>query len=687
MVVLIEAVQAGPDFDISVKLSIASTAELLGYAANSAFEIVDGEHNRCPAVWLSLFSKDYWQERGCKVGWCPSQVQIAIRSSFSIQSIYYFISVDSDSSIERHQNCGRQKCAAGQTNLERYGKKHDSNDCQCGDLIVNPMTLDKILTNGKLPLLRIHEGQIVDQLTCDIVASSPDSRYVAISHVWAHGLGNPNANTLPKCQVRRLNTLVGKLNPLTDINEHPTAPFVWCDTLCCPTKPDEAKYRALTQMRKTYADASMVLVVDASLQTHDTNLMTVEEICTRIVSSDWMRRLWTLQEGALPSKNRRLYFQFQDRAINIHDLWSNLLHIYDVQIGRRGLASSLIHQIRGFTAPFDTSQIDPGADIANVEIALKSRSVTVSTDEPHLIGTLLDLDVAHIIDGTEETRIFRMWSCMPTAKNGIPKGILFRPGPRLEREGFRWAPSTFLGNADTDLALHTVRTGNNQGTPSPLGLHVRLPGFNVTFPERPFGNIYRDKNQFYMRDNEGVWYLIKRYSSASNSDRFLGHDLSNVVQTSDRFWVTYLETTWINQIEGLLQTMIGLLVQVTQEESTITYGRSCLHLHMSKMQSPTREMFEAGYQCAQSFAARQLTSKTPGSEQNIGSSQDEAVLNALDPDINEIAGRDYPAALATARQITQHSEALFGAVVKRFLAGCYAVMGPKVSENQEWCID
>jgi hypothetical protein len=27
---------------------------------------------------------------------------------------------------------------------------------------------------------------------------------VAMSHVWAYGLGNPNANTLPECQVIRL---------------------------------------------------------------------------------------------------------------------------------------------------------------------------------------------------------------------------------------------------------------------------------------------------------------------------------------------------------------------------------------------------------------------------------------------------------------------------------------------------
>ena len=58
-----------------------------------------------------------------------------------------------------------------------------------------------------------------------------------------------------------------------------------------------AKTRALVQMKRTYQEATMVLVLDASLQLFNGDLLTPEEICARISSSGWTRRLWTLQEG------------------------------------------------------------------------------------------------------------------------------------------------------------------------------------------------------------------------------------------------------------------------------------------------------------------------------------------------------------------------------------------------------
>ena len=84
--------------------------------------------------------------------------------------------------------------------------------------------------------------------------------------------------------------------------------------------PDEAKKRALLQMKRTYQDATHVLVLDTSLQLFDSNTISPEETSARILGSGWMRRLWTLQEGAISANNKRLWFQFRDRAVSLHPL-------------------------------------------------------------------------------------------------------------------------------------------------------------------------------------------------------------------------------------------------------------------------------------------------------------------------------------------------------------------------------
>lgn len=75
----------------------------------------------------------------------------------------------------------------------------------------------------------------------------------------------------------------------------------WLDSLGCPVQP-EAHKRALAQMRRTYEQATHVLVSDASLKPYDSRSLGEVEMCARILTSRWMRRLWTLQEGSFAKK-------------------------------------------------------------------------------------------------------------------------------------------------------------------------------------------------------------------------------------------------------------------------------------------------------------------------------------------------------------------------------------------------
>jgi hypothetical protein len=73
--------------------------------------------------------------------------------------------------------------------------------------------------------------------------------YVAISHVWADGLGNPASNGLPRCQLDKLFALLGDLiNPSTFASirfkksstiqralwNRTSRRYFWMDTFCIP---------------------------------------------------------------------------------------------------------------------------------------------------------------------------------------------------------------------------------------------------------------------------------------------------------------------------------------------------------------------------------------------------------------------------------------------------------------------
>src|SRR2546429_3762467 len=90
-------------------------------------------------------------------------------------------------------------------------------------------------------------------------------KYVAISHVWSDGLSNPHGNSMPICQLSSLHRKVQALYRTASDRQESPIPF-WIDTMCCPTDPPEARRLAIIAMRRTYADADKVLVLDSYVQ-------------------------------------------------------------------------------------------------------------------------------------------------------------------------------------------------------------------------------------------------------------------------------------------------------------------------------------------------------------------------------------------------------------------------------------
>lgn len=136
--------------------------------------------------------------------------------------------------------------------------------------------------------------------------------YVAISHVWSDGLGNPYQNTLPQCQLLQIQDWV---NQLYDKSLWPV-PF-WIDTICVPLDREHRSF-AIQRMSSTYETADKVLVLDGWLLQKGFNNMT-EWNMLKIKASSWSQRIWTLQEAMLP-RPKSLYFQSPDGAKSENEL-------------------------------------------------------------------------------------------------------------------------------------------------------------------------------------------------------------------------------------------------------------------------------------------------------------------------------------------------------------------------------
>lgn len=69
--------------------------------------------------------------------------------------------------------------------------------------------LRKIIADGGVPLISIDDTGRTALKNCEQTSLRIRPRlefdsYIAVSHVWADGLGNPDDNALPFCQIKRL---------------------------------------------------------------------------------------------------------------------------------------------------------------------------------------------------------------------------------------------------------------------------------------------------------------------------------------------------------------------------------------------------------------------------------------------------------------------------------------------------
>ncbi|KAJ5591438.1 hypothetical protein N7450_005410 [Penicillium hetheringtonii] len=396
--------------------------------------------------------------------WCPSDLTGALHR-FNSSSLYFLHAISQPTFATKSHKmihirgrgrlpesnpgkalpsgdlCNPFVCGLNKLSDQDYATKHARGCSGCYNIQADSQILCSILRKQKVPLIYFDKAGSI----C-LVEKEPEMSYIAISHVWSDGLGNPHANALPYCQIDRLNGFVRNLK----CNGCPNLLF-WIDTICVP--PDSASLKdeqdsAMGLMREVYEQATAVLVLDSWLYGSTALDKWPVENLMRIFSSRWTSRLWTYQEGVLA---KSLYFQFRDSSVELETEIQRLKDGAD-KVTQLTLVQPLLrmYQEIRFLGRGDASFEEKFKAICS---SLGDRNTSVASDEPLCIGTLLGLNVLQLAQAPPELRMQKLWKMIPL----VPFSFLQSQMVRLESPGLSWAPKTFL---------RCVQNRNRTGNPS-----------------------------------------------------------------------------------------------------------------------------------------------------------------------------------------------------------------------------
>ena len=708
-----------PAFDNDLKFHLASVAEIVAYAANKACNVAWTDHPRrslVPLIWGNLIDKGFvkstlLERSNC----CRSQIHMLAKNFESPQALAFVASCFQDDTDRlQHDSCDEIICRAG--NSRGPIPHHVSDSCKCHFIHVDEAALvDCLERENCLPLLRLKETQDSDGISVEVVESTKDTRYVALSHVWADGLGNPKATALPQCQLFRLKALVNELDRdvTRDGWDRPGTPpemLLWCDTLCCPVASPEGKKMALAKMYRTYDEASEVLVLDKDLISRRVEGMRPDEACLRIAASRWTTRLWTLQEGALPGRKNNLWFQFTKSAFHAVALYKHLHTIETTDIRRRAVALGLVGRFQTFMSLFDVGDVERlGASLENTMRGLMYRSVTVSSDEPLLIANLLALDLNAILASKPAEGMQALWETIDSSPFGIHKELLFQMGPRMRKPGFRWAPSSLLsidrhfffsrpdGQEDRGFlaakknarGLLVEFAGLRISIASPAaGLSKHVAGFDSLPQNSP------DKHSILTRDHHGRWYVLKEYLYGESDCPPDLEALCTTISRLARPWVLYRGSSSLLPESGSAHR--GLLIEAADEQLSQIGGFTSVdlksHIVFGHVPTEMNQLCEAAYRLSQELDSTAAADRLREWESVPHTLEDPAFresLQAMDLEIDRLSRS--PVALealaASGNPINERGFTRINEYTALFYRGLYLHLEEYAPATQKWCVD
>ncbi|KAI0764900.1 hypothetical protein C8Q74DRAFT_1284613, partial [Fomes fomentarius] len=421
---------------------------MIGAVAESLLTVLNTFPHRIPPqsptpYTFNLLPTGWLREKLTSDGWCPFAVSILAASGLVALGYASTQQPFSRGGMDDHRACTRDACTLNDIDVAHYTNKHVHDSCTCAHSSVLVETVQASLSEGVVPVL-------VPQGTGLAAQSASHAPYVAISHVWADGLGSDTERGLPTCQINRLIASITSLLP---------EGAFWMDTLCIPHE-QRSRQLAIGLMARTYADATAVLVLDAGIR-NCSKAAPKEERLLRVLTSGWMQRMWTLQEGMLA---RKLYFEFSDGIISFDEL----IPLSEEDECVDPLIVSLATEVyrlstyqSGLTRGRKPGEGPSPFSIAHIARALRWRSTKRVADETLAISGLLHVDAGELVKLPWNERM----KTLLLRVGRVDPHIVFLPGDKLSVDGFTWAPRTLMTHGSANMSI-----GREMAVCTPSGL-------------------------------------------------------------------------------------------------------------------------------------------------------------------------------------------------------------------------
>lgn len=435
--------------------------------------------------YIDPFGQSLIDERG----WCPNVIRILGKTA----SVYYASLVPGLFSRQPHNHCNRNQCVAFNVETGAYTTQHVFETCLCAkrlcshpytedccaDIAMPAVAFHTALIDGTFPLVKLIGNEL------HVVKYIRGMSFVAISHPWSDGRGNPNCNSLPLCQLRAISSYAMASMSGGHSTSAESDCLFWMDTLCVPVD-EPLRNSAILRMAEVYASSRITLVLAAELMFVNKPSSTHETLL-RITCSKWSTRLWLLHEAGLA---RNLVFQFADGLVKHRDLFMKTLaagvNPHDLgYLLTTDLNNSYMNSMTKIR-PHGESEF---CTLESLWSGLRFRTSSRLLDATICASILLGTDLAKVLDAPNGRKVQTFWACQAR----IPYNILFVDGMRLSTDGFHWAPSNLLDSEALSLPLAHMYDHEQKryGKPTADGLVISgVEVFIIEIPEMRRGGFY-----------------------------------------------------------------------------------------------------------------------------------------------------------------------------------------------------
>jgi hypothetical protein len=253
-------------------------------------------------------------------------------------------------------------------------------------------------------------------------------------------------------------------------------------------------------MRDVYTYAKCVLVLDSWLQGIPSTSPMLD-IVTRLYQSNWVRRLWTHQEGYLP---KTIYVQFKDKAVELQELanrftsWNDQLLTTGNIVGFPDKANLKLLLEYTFLKSAIQRTKKKWVTYLPLASAMAERQTSRLVDETACLATIVDMEVGPFLEISSKpdvnAAIRKRMALFLTKLGRFQMGFIFNNYDRLELPGFHWAPKSLLNFRNPERGyLEDKREVDLKEVNGKLGLLVEYSGFLVDFKDyKPlFGTLDR----------------------------------------------------------------------------------------------------------------------------------------------------------------------------------------------------